>query len=115
MEAFVIFFSALWDKEGFDLKRLRRVLDEMNEYADSIRNGYVTIQDLHAALKEEGIELVYYHDTTGGPVIEREMSGSANFLPLPRSLRLHLLPSLLEGFKQALDQNRLQIILPGSP
>ena len=49
MEAFVIFFSALWDKEGFDLKRLRRVLDEMNEYADNIRDGYVTIQDLHAA------------------------------------------------------------------
>ena len=68
MEAFVIFFSALRDKEGFDPARLRRVLDEMNGYADSIRNGYVTIQDLHTALKEEtGIELVYYHDTPGGP------------------------------------------------
>ena len=49
MEAFVIFFGALRDKEGFGPKRLRRVVDEMNEYADSIRNGYVTIQDLHAA------------------------------------------------------------------
>ena len=68
IEAFVIFFSALRDKEGFDPARLRRVLDEMNGYADSIRNGYVTIQDLHTALKEEaGIELVYYHDTSGGP------------------------------------------------
>lgn len=68
IEAFVIFFSALRDKEGFDPARLRRVLDEMNGYADSIRNGYVTIQDLHTALKEEaGIELVYNHDTPGGP------------------------------------------------
>ena len=67
MEAFVIFFSALRDKEGFDPARLRRVLDEMNGYADSIRNGYVTIQDLHTALKKEaGVELVYYHDTPGG-------------------------------------------------
>lgn len=68
IEAFVIFFSALRDKEGFDRERLRRVLDEMNGYADSIRNGYVTIQDLHTVLKEEaGIELVYNHDTPGGP------------------------------------------------
>lgn len=68
MEAFVIFFSALRDKEGFDRERLRRVLDEMNGYADSIRNGYVTIQDLHAALKEEaGIELFYHQNTPGGP------------------------------------------------
>ena len=28
---------------------------------------------------------------------------NANFLPLPRSLRLHSLPSLLEDFKQALS------------
>ena len=67
IEAFVIFFSALRDKEGFDRERLRRVLNEMNGYADSIRNGYVTIQDLHAALKEEaGIELFYYQNTPGG-------------------------------------------------
>lgn len=68
IEAFVIFFSALRDKEGFDRERLRRVLDEMNGYADSIRNRYVTIQDLHTALKEEaGIELFYRHDIPGGP------------------------------------------------
>ena len=68
IEAFVIFFSALRDKEGFTPTRLRRVLDEMNGYADSIRNGYVTIQDLHTALKEEaGIELVYYNKATDGP------------------------------------------------
>ena len=68
MEAFVIFFSALRDKENFDPAHLRRVLDEMNGYADSIRNGYVTIQDLHTALKEEaGVELVYYHDRPDGP------------------------------------------------
>lgn len=58
IEAFVIFFSALRDKEGFTPTRLRRVLDEMNGYADSIRNGYVTIQDLRDTLQEEaGIEL----------------------------------------------------------
>lgn len=68
MEAFVIFFSALRDKEGFSPTRLRRVLDTMNEYADSIRNGYITIQDLQATLKEEaGIELFYHQNTLGGP------------------------------------------------
>ncbi len=68
IEAFVIFFSALRDKEGFGPTRLRRVLNAMNEYADSIRNGYITIQDLQAALREEaGIDLVYHNDTTGGP------------------------------------------------
>ncbi len=60
IEAFVIFFSALRDKEGFGPKRLRRVLDAMNDYADSIQNGYVTIQDLQDTLKEEaGIELTF--------------------------------------------------------
>lgn len=60
IEAFVIFFSVLRDKEGFGPARLRRILDEMNERADSIRNGYVTIQDLHTVLKEEaGIELTF--------------------------------------------------------
>ena len=39
---------------------LRRVLDAMNEYAGSIRNGYVTIQDLQTTLREEaGIELTF--------------------------------------------------------
>lgn len=60
MEAFIIFFSALRDKEGFGPTRLRRVLDAMNEYAGSIRNGYVTIQDLQTTLREEaGIELTF--------------------------------------------------------
>jgi len=53
LEAFTIFFSALRDKEGFGPKRLRRVLDHMNEYADGIRNGYFTIQDLQDTLREE--------------------------------------------------------------
>ena len=60
MEAFIIFFSALRDKEGFGPTRLRRVLDAMNEYAGSIRNGYVTIQDRQTTLREEaGIELTF--------------------------------------------------------
>lgn len=68
IEAFVIFFSALRDKEGFGPQRLRRVLDAMNGYADSIRNGYITIQDLQTTLKEEaGIELTFNSDDgTGG-------------------------------------------------
>ena len=45
--------STLRDKEGFGPARLRRVLDTMNEYADSIRNGYITIQDLQTALRGE--------------------------------------------------------------
>ena len=68
IEAFVIFFSAQRDKEGFGPKRLRRVLDAMNEYADSIRSGYLTIQDLQSTLKEEaGIELVFHNDAKDGP------------------------------------------------
>lgn len=68
-EAFIIFFSALRDKEGFGPARLRRVLDAMNEYADSIRNGYITIQDLQTALREEaGIELTLNRDGDTGAV-----------------------------------------------
>lgn len=67
IEAFVLFFSVLRDKEGFGPKRLRRVLDALNECADSIQNGYVTIQDLQTALKEEaGIELTFSGARPGG-------------------------------------------------
>ena len=64
MEAWILFFSTLRDKEGFDPKRLRRVLTGINQYADSIRGGYITIQDLQNTLKEEaGIELSF-HDAS---------------------------------------------------
>lgn len=64
MEAWIIFFSTLRDKEGFGPKRLRRVLTGINQYADSIRGGYITIQDLQNTLKEEaGIELSF-HDAS---------------------------------------------------
>ncbi len=67
IEAFAIFFSALRDKEGFGPNRLRRVLDTMNNYADSIRNGYLTIQDLQDTLREEtGIELCFNSSGTDG-------------------------------------------------
>lgn len=67
IEAFILFFSVLRDKEGFGPKRLRHVLDTLNEYADSIQNGYITIQDLQTALKEEaGIELTSSGTGPGG-------------------------------------------------
>lgn len=67
IEAFILFFSILRDKEGFGPKRLRRVLDALNERADSIQNGYVTIQDLRDTLKEEaGIELTVNGTGPGG-------------------------------------------------
>lgn len=51
--AWAIFFTALRDKEGYGEKRLRRVWEAVEDISDSIRKGYVTINDLKHTLKEE--------------------------------------------------------------
>lgn len=51
--AWAIFFTAMRDKEGWGVKRLRRLWDEVNELADSISKGYVSVEDLKKALEEE--------------------------------------------------------------
>lgn len=54
-----IFFTVMRDKEGYGIKRLQRLWNEVNELSDSIANGYVSVTDLRKALMEEaGINLV---------------------------------------------------------
>lgn len=54
-----IFFTVMRDKEGYGIKRLQRLWNEVNELSDSIANGYVSVTDLRRALMEEaGINLV---------------------------------------------------------
>ena len=48
-----IFFSVMRDKEGYGLKRLKRLWDEVNDLSDSITKGYVSIADLTKTLEEE--------------------------------------------------------------
>lgn len=51
--SWAIFFTALRDKEGWGKKRLNRLWAEVNELADSITRGYVTVPDLVKTLAEE--------------------------------------------------------------
>lgn len=51
--AWAIFFTVLWDKEGFDQKRMKRVWDEVNALSNGINNEYVTVNDLLRMLEEE--------------------------------------------------------------
>ena len=41
------------DKEGYGIKRLQRIYDEVQDLADSISKGYVNLFDLEKALREE--------------------------------------------------------------
>ena len=57
---------ALRDKEGFDLEALQKVWKEVGNLADSIAEGYCSIEDLHAVLESEaGARIV------GGIALER--------------------------------------------
>lgn len=49
----VLFLTVMRDKEGYGLKRLQRVYENMIELADSINKGYVNWQDLETTLFEE--------------------------------------------------------------
>jgi len=48
-----IFLSVLCDKENADAEIIRRVWGEMNELADSVANGYVSVSDLSDTLRNE--------------------------------------------------------------
>lgn len=57
--AWTIFFTVMRDKEGYGIKRLRRLWAEVENLSDSIAKGYVSMDDLRNALREEaGIDLV---------------------------------------------------------
>ena len=48
-----IFLSVLCDKENADAEIVRRVWNEMNELADSVSQGYVSVSDLADTLRKE--------------------------------------------------------------
>lgn len=56
----VVVASVLADKFGYTKERIIRVLNEMNEMADSINKGYLNLDDLEKVLKDE------YNITIGG-------------------------------------------------
>lgn len=51
--AIIIFFSVMRDKEGYGIKRLKRIYNEAVDLADSLKKGYVKMEDLEKALKDE--------------------------------------------------------------
>lgn len=56
--AFSLFFTVMRDKFGYGKVRLTRIYNNLNELADSVNEGYCTVQELEEALKDEvGIEL----------------------------------------------------------
>ena len=56
--ATIIYLFVLADKENATPEILQRVAGEINDLADSIVKGYVTIADLKNTLKEEfGVEV----------------------------------------------------------
>ena len=51
--AILLFFTVMRDKEGYGIKRLKRIYEEATELADSINKGYVKWKDLEKVLEEE--------------------------------------------------------------
>lgn len=52
-----VIFTCLRDKEGWGKVRLKRLWDEVESLSDSIRQGYVSLNDLLKVLEEDGYEL----------------------------------------------------------
>jgi len=55
--AWALFFSVLRDKEGYGYTKLRRIWNEVNYLADSVSQGYVSLDDLIRELEEHDITL----------------------------------------------------------
>ena len=49
----VVFLSVLRDNEGYGPKRLKRVYEAIEYLSDSIRRGYVSLDDLEKAMLDE--------------------------------------------------------------
>ena len=57
--AWAIFFTVMRDKEGYGVKRLHRVWDEISNLSDGVARGFVSVEDLERVLAEEaGIRLI---------------------------------------------------------
>lgn len=52
-----IILTCLRDKEGWGKVRIKRLWDEVENLSDSIRKGYVSLNDLLQVLEEDGYEL----------------------------------------------------------
>lgn len=52
--AWTIFFTVMRDKEGYGIKRLKRLWGEVEYLSDSIAKGYVNLEELHKVLRDEG-------------------------------------------------------------
>lgn len=51
--AMAIFFTVLCDKEQADKEIMQRVWGEVNDLADSVAKGYVSVADLRRTLNDE--------------------------------------------------------------
>lgn len=52
-----IMFTVMRDKQGWGTVRLRRLWGQINDLADSVSKGYVSINDLMKVLDEDGYVL----------------------------------------------------------
>lgn len=53
INAMVLLFTVLHDKEGYGHKRLRRVFNQTVELAQTVNERYVSIEELQKALLDE--------------------------------------------------------------
>lgn len=68
-----IFLTVMHDKEGYGLTRLRRLHKKINDYAELVSQGYVTIEKLKKALLEEmGIKITFRESGKTESVDENE-------------------------------------------
>ena len=51
--ALILIFTVMRDKEGYGIKRLKRLFNEITDLADSLKHGYVKMEDLEKVLFEE--------------------------------------------------------------
>lgn len=61
--AIILFFSVMRDKEGYGIKRLKRIYAEVVNLADSVKKGYVKMEDLKKALADESNINIYFGDS----------------------------------------------------
>lgn len=61
--AMAIFLTVMHDKEGYGMKRLKRLHKRLNEHAEMVSEGYVSIKELKEALFDEmGIRITFKND-----------------------------------------------------
>ena len=55
-----IFLTVMHDKEGYGIARLKRLNKRLNDYAELVSEGYVSIKELKKALIDEmGIKITF--------------------------------------------------------